>query len=124
MNHEDFVSRLNEVLPSLVAISTYQNCRTKVLVRCNICDYQWEARSSDLLRGHGCPRCSWKERKTTDRFRYEVSVVNPNVEVIGAFQDMVKQIVKDPFFLQKKSEKATKADKQVIEDLLDTLRAN
>jgi peptide deformylase len=37
---------------------------------------------------------------------------------------MVKQIVKDPFFLQKKSEKATEADKQVIEDLLDTLRAN
>ena len=37
---------------------------------------------------------------------------------------MVKQIVKDPFFLQQKSEPATKADKQVVEDLLDTLRAN
>ena len=37
---------------------------------------------------------------------------------------MVKQIVKDPFFLQQKSEPATEADKQVITDLLDTLRAN
>ncbi len=37
---------------------------------------------------------------------------------------MVKQIVKDPFFLQQKSEPATEADKQVIQDLLDTLRAN
>ena len=37
---------------------------------------------------------------------------------------MVKQIVKDPFFLQQKSESATEADKQVIQDLLDTLRAN
>jgi peptide deformylase len=30
---------------------------------------------------------------------------------------MVKQIVKDPFFLQQKSEPATEADKQVIQDL-------
>ena len=37
---------------------------------------------------------------------------------------MVKKIVRDPMFLQQKSEPATEADKQVIQDLLDTLRAN
>lgn len=37
---------------------------------------------------------------------------------------MVKKIVKDPLFLAQKSEPATEADKQVINDLLDTLRAN
>ena len=37
---------------------------------------------------------------------------------------MVKKIVRDPFFLQQKSEPATKADGQVVEDLLDTLKAN
>ena len=37
---------------------------------------------------------------------------------------MIKQIVRDQFFLQQKSEPATEADKQVVEDLLDTLRAN
>ena len=37
---------------------------------------------------------------------------------------MVKKIVRDPMFLKQKSEPATKADKQVIQDLLDTLRAN
>ena len=37
---------------------------------------------------------------------------------------MVKQIVRDQFFLQQKSEPATKADMQVVEDLMDTLRAN
>ena len=36
----------------------------------------------------------------------------------------VKDIVKDPFFLQQKSEPATKADEQVVDDLIDTLRAN
>lgn len=37
---------------------------------------------------------------------------------------MVKNIVRDPMFLQQKSEPATEADKQVIHDLLDTLRVN
>lgn len=37
---------------------------------------------------------------------------------------MVKKIVKDPLFLAQKSVAATEADKQVVTDLLDTLRAN
>ena len=37
---------------------------------------------------------------------------------------MVKQIVRDPLFLQQKSEPATEADAQVIVDLMDTIRAN
>ena len=35
-----------------------------------------------------------------------------------------KKIVRNPMFLQQKSESATDSDKQVIQDLLDTLRAN
>ena len=37
---------------------------------------------------------------------------------------MNRQIVHDPLFLAMKSEPATEADKQVMIDLLDTLRAN
>jgi peptide deformylase len=37
---------------------------------------------------------------------------------------MVKPIMKDIFFLSQKSEPATKADAQVAQDLLDTLKAN
>ncbi|MBI9014790.1 MAG: peptide deformylase [Clostridiales bacterium] len=37
---------------------------------------------------------------------------------------MVRSIMKDTFFLNQKSELATKDDIQVVEDLLDTLKAN
>ena len=37
---------------------------------------------------------------------------------------MVRQIMKEIFFLNQKSEPATKADMQVVVDLLDTLKAN
>ena len=37
---------------------------------------------------------------------------------------MVKKIMRDPLFLAQKSVDATEADRQVVNDLLDTLRAN
>lgn len=37
---------------------------------------------------------------------------------------MVKPIMKDVLFLAQKSEPATEADRQVVQDLLDTLQAN
>ena len=37
---------------------------------------------------------------------------------------MVKQIIKDKFFLRQKSEEATERDKEIITDLRDTLTAN
>ena len=37
---------------------------------------------------------------------------------------MVKAIVRDPLFLAQKSGPATEEDRQVVQDLLDTLRAN
>lgn len=37
---------------------------------------------------------------------------------------MIREIVTDPFFLSQKSEPATKQDRQVIQDLLDTIHAH
>lgn len=37
---------------------------------------------------------------------------------------MVKKIIKDPIFLAQKADPATEADKAVIKDLVDTLKAN
>jgi len=37
---------------------------------------------------------------------------------------MVRPIMRDPFFLSQKSAEATRADRQVMADLMDTLRAN
>ena len=37
---------------------------------------------------------------------------------------MIRPIIHDPLFLAQKSEPATEADRQIIPDLMDTLRAN
>lgn len=52
--------------------------------------------------------------------------VSESVSIVRKAEEhrMDKPIVRDPIFLQQKSEPATEADKQVIEDLINTLRAN
>ena len=92
MSHEEYISKLKIESPTISVIDTYQNCRTKILVQCDICGYQWSVIPSDLLSGHGCPRCSGKERKTTARFREEVSAINSNVEVIGEYINTATKI--------------------------------
>ena len=83
--HDEFVASLKEVTSSISTVGKYHNSRTKILVQCDNCGYQWSALPFDLLYGHGCPRCSGKERKTTFRFREEVAAVNPSIEVVGEY---------------------------------------
>lgn len=53
-----------------------------------------------------------------------VSIHNLHTILLIVGDSMVRQIVHDPLFLAQKSELATEADRQVITDLLDTLRAH
>lgn len=92
LSHEEFLSKLNKTAPSISTIGMYENSRTKILVSCDICGYQWSVIPSDLLRGHGCPRCSGKERKTTARFREEVSNISKTIEVLGEYINTATKI--------------------------------
>ncbi len=91
--HDEFVEDLKKISPSITALEKYQNCRTKIKVKCECCGYQWKTIPSDLLSGHGCPRCSGKERKTTDRFKEEVAAVNPTIEVVGEYVNTSTKIM-------------------------------
>ena len=50
--------------------------------------------------------------------------VSENPGCMEGMELMVKKIMHDPLFLAQKSVDATEADKQIVTDLLDTLRAN
>lgn len=47
-----------------------------------------------------------------------------SVSINGGYERMVREIVRDVFFLGQKSEPATKQDISVGQDLMDTLKAN
>lgn len=55
-------------------IGEYKNNKTKVLVRCNKCGYEWSPRPDNMLHCvHGCPKCAVKHshdaaKMTTEEF--------------------------------------------------------
>ena len=44
---------------NIIALGTYISARTPILHRCAICGYEWDITPDNILRGHGCPMCSY-----------------------------------------------------------------
>lgn len=58
--HEQFVAEVAERSPNVEVVGRYVNQRTKVLLRCTVCKYEWMAYPSNTLSGQGCPMCAKK----------------------------------------------------------------
>lgn len=53
-------------------LSSYINSRTKILVRCNICQHEWEVRPDVVMRGV-CPGCNkLKRSKSQETFKEDI----------------------------------------------------
>ena len=50
-------------------IGEYIDTKHKCLVKCKNCGYVWKTMTSELKRGHGCPKCntSWNKRRITKK---------------------------------------------------------
>lgn len=91
--HAEFVTQVKLALPDVIVAGEYINARTKVSVACQKCGYSWNANPFDLIYGHGCPRCAGKERKTPERFAFEVHSANPGVELIEDYVNASTKIL-------------------------------
>ena len=88
---EEFIAQLHQVSPDIEVVGTYIDTQTKVLCKCKIDDYEWEATPNNLLRGSGCPECgkksaTHKNTKTQEQFIIELYEVNPNIEVLEPYK--------------------------------------
>lgn len=89
--HEEFVKEMAIVNPDIEILGIYVNSHTKILVRCKIDKYEWEATPANLLYGKGCKKCAIeknriKSTKTHKQFLLEMSIINPNIEVLGVYK--------------------------------------
>lgn len=74
--HEEFVSEMSIINSDIEIVGTYKTARTKILVRCKICNREWYITPSDLLRGVGC--CS-KHNKSKGEIRIEKYLIENNI---------------------------------------------
>ena len=92
---EKFLEELNKVNPLISIIGEYTKATDNILVKCLECGNEWNPKAYSLLQGRGCPKCRTKQgvnnnhglthRKTTDEFKKDLKIINPNIEVLGEY---------------------------------------
>lgn len=56
--HEGYVRKVSDINSNIEVVGEYVNAKTKILHRCKIDKYEWYVAPSDILQGHGCPKCN------------------------------------------------------------------
>ena len=90
MSREDFIQRLSEISPTIEVIGSFNGANNIVEVRCKTCGNEWSPRAMDLLTGRGCRKCKYKkqaerQRRMPEQFVQEMSIINPNIIVLGKY---------------------------------------
>lgn len=95
---ETFKDDVAEINPNIEIRSEFINTNTNVKCYCKIHNYEWDANPRSLLNGSGCRFCGiekvWEQRgrKTTDEFKNEMKLINPNIKIIGEYSGSHKLI--------------------------------
>jgi hypothetical protein len=58
-NHDEFVNKVySKYQDEYSVLGEYVRALDKILIRHNICGYEWDVTPNNLLRGYGCPECN------------------------------------------------------------------
>ena len=90
---EEYINILNIKNPNIELFGTYINTMTKTAHKCKICNHIWDAYPGNILRGHGCPKCSAKltsirMSKTHKEFMNDFKIKNPSsnhIEILSQY---------------------------------------
>ena len=91
--NEQYINNLKARNLNIVPLEKYIDTKTKISHQCLDCNYIWNARPATLLNNGGCPRCSQRFRRTHDDYVYDLSLKNPDIDVIEQYQGMSVPII-------------------------------
>lgn len=83
--HEEYIEELAEKNPDIKVLEQYNGANVAILHQCKTHNVTWKAYPTNVLRGHGCPKCGNNIKKTHKQYVYEVSIVNPDIEVVETY---------------------------------------
>ena len=88
--HEDFIESMSAVHPTIEVLGKYVNANKRLLVKCTVCEFEWDGVPANMLAGDGCRKCGTKLAhkkfvKEQDEFEEQVRKANPDIEVIGTY---------------------------------------
>lgn len=84
--HSQFLTEMKSANPSIIVLGSYENCSTKIEVKCAKCNHIWSAAPNTLIRGHGCPICAHNQKKSHQQFVSEMYRLNPYIEIMDEYK--------------------------------------
>ena len=84
-SHEQYAAELKNVNPNIIPIEKYNGANTSILHKCLVDEHEWYGIPSNILFGAGCPKCAGTMKKTHEEYVNEVSIINPDIEVVGKY---------------------------------------
>lgn len=96
--HEQYVEELSIKNPNLKVIEEYIDATTPILHYCIKHDLYWKICPNNALIRNRCPECGKESHyelssKSHDDYVYELSIKNPNIEVVGQYVDCKTKIM-------------------------------
>lgn len=87
---ERYCQAVRDINPNIEVLGEYVGARTPILHKCKIDNYEWKTTPDCVLHKVGCPMCgnktiSQKLSKTHKQYVKEVSMYNPDIEVLGKY---------------------------------------
>lgn len=84
--HDEFVSQVKEVNPTIKILSPYRGGRSEIQAECTVCGNKWFPKANGLANGCGCPECAViASRNTHDDFIERLRDRNDSVEILGEY---------------------------------------
>lgn len=95
--YNEFVNEMKIINENITIIGIYINSKIKLLVKCEICNHEWEATPSNLLRGKGCPNCRNINNKQNlimshDDFMAKFNKLNSRLDILTKYDGMKRNI--------------------------------
>ena len=85
LTQDEVVQRIKNINPNIEIVGEYIHPKIRLKCRCLIDGYEWEAFSSNLFKGSGCPKCAGNIKKTTEQYKQELKDKNIQVECLGKY---------------------------------------
>lgn len=89
-SQEQFIEEMKVINSSIKVLGTYVKNNTKILVKCKVCNHEWEAIPNSLLKGCGCPKCYGNIKKNHEKFMIDFkskSIHADNIEILNEYKN-------------------------------------
>ena len=91
-SHEQYIKELAIVNKDIVVLGKYINSNISVLHKCLIDGHEWYSTPSNILRGHGCPKCNGGYRMTPQEYIDKLYEVSPDIVSLEDFINVKTKI--------------------------------